>query len=314
MPNQNPTRAFDLKSAQAGAPITRRDGVAARFVAYVPEADRYEQVLYLAKTRGGRSIFSASAEGRACHSIEHGADLLLAPSGFIDGKPVFVGDTIVDHGQERTVDPLNRDFAGCAWPVRYPETAMTKDDLNRAFNECGNLASTSLQRVANAALRHAIDSGAVVTKADHEAALIRQGERLQAVAVSALREQSMPPRDSNLVDICSAFSLREDGDSYCIADRIIHHIRNLQAAIRAHEAEQSQPAGAAKGRNTCDCKVAYDGEARAKRDLKVAEAVRDAARNYFTQSMHAPDWIKSSTGYGWVSNLDLPAIIASIQD
>lgn len=69
----------------------------------------------------------------------------------------------------------------------YPVTQMTAQQLINIARDAAGLWSESYIALANAALRHAIDAGQVVTKAEHEAALTRLGEQLRGVAITEKR-------------------------------------------------------------------------------------------------------------------------------
>lgn len=65
----------------------------------------------------------------------------------------------------------------------YPVTQMTDDNLSSAWSDCP-AGFKGLRRFANAALRHAIDAGQIVTKDEHESALIQLGEHLRGIAIA----------------------------------------------------------------------------------------------------------------------------------
>ncbi len=68
-------KPFDLEAAKAGAPVICRDGIPARFIAYVPEAHELYQVVFLRKGE----IVSARKDG--IYSAAQGCieDLFMAP-------------------------------------------------------------------------------------------------------------------------------------------------------------------------------------------------------------------------------------------
>lgn len=66
----------------------------------------------------------------------------------------------------------------------YPISAAQPDALKDAFNYCWKKSRSmdeSILYLASTAIRHAIDAGQVVTKADHEAALIKLAGEVKAL-------------------------------------------------------------------------------------------------------------------------------------
>lgn len=69
----------------------------------------------------------------------------------------------------------------------YPVTGMRNGDLCSAYFNGGNVSRheevAAYRRIANAALRHAIDAHQVVTTAEHQAGLDRLAHNLRDVAI-----------------------------------------------------------------------------------------------------------------------------------
>lgn len=68
-------KPFDLDRARAGAKIIRRDGVAVRFVAYVPEASEPYRVVVI--TPGGSTVDSYYENGSYGGQYESACDLFM---------------------------------------------------------------------------------------------------------------------------------------------------------------------------------------------------------------------------------------------
>jgi hypothetical protein len=127
---------------------------------------------------------------------------------------------------------------------KYPETKMTGEELHQAYVSTpvlGRSVDFAMIAVGNAALRHAIDSGQVVTLDEHNAGCAKFGKELA---------------------------------------------KSLQAKLDAAE----------------QCNAA--------RDMAIAEAVRNAAREKFQGN--AGERIGITTAYGQISSLDLAAIISKV--
>jgi hypothetical protein len=100
----------------------------------------------------------------------------MTPLGFIDGKPVFVGDEVeyAPHAKRIEAEPKDRDFSNFTWPAparQYPVTGMTYEELcTSAGWPLLTTNSIAVRCIANAALRHAIDNGQLFTKEDKDEA------------------------------------------------------------------------------------------------------------------------------------------------
>lgn len=169
------TRPFNIEHAKAGAPIETRHGKKAYFVAHAPEAASHSRIIvrFASGEIGTRRESGKHYEG----GEQVPGDLVMAPLGHIEGKPVFVGDKIEDGGPDGwtygEAHPGNRNFTGCRWPAPakvYPETSMRHEAMFEVYAGVGRslgykeifAESSGLATVANAALRHAIDANQVV--------------------------------------------------------------------------------------------------------------------------------------------------------
>lgn len=174
------THPFCAEHARAGAPYSCRNGEEATVLKWDCRDDSFPLVGIFGNTDkstewGGDGIYNGS------RNPEY--DLVMLPLGKIDGKPVFVGDRLEQRDRHnetwivRDAQPTDRDFTTSRWlaPAKvYPQTTMTNNQLYEAFipKIDGLWNSATANNIANAALRHACDAGQVVTKEDHEAALL----------------------------------------------------------------------------------------------------------------------------------------------
>lgn len=171
------TRPFDLAAAKAGAPYACRNGMEATVFIW---DRRGVEVHSIAGVLGASDEpTSWTKSGNYSDGNESGWDLVMLPLGEIDGKPVFTGDEFEvnclahpDEWKRCKAEPTwagtwNDDGKWFRWPAPakvYPETQMTGKELwNVYFKNDGN-SEGSYVAVANAALRHAIDSGQLPTK------------------------------------------------------------------------------------------------------------------------------------------------------
>ena len=169
------SRPFNLEHAKAGAPYGCRNGVEATILKF----DRRDEFAVLGMYGNADQAISWMPNGQhARNSPEGNRDLVMLPLGFIDGKPVWVGDEVVSgqapYGDAVTIaathDMEFGDGCGWRWPAPapvYPETLMTRRDFarlddSRIFEIIQPSYEREARLIANAALRHAIDAGQVV--------------------------------------------------------------------------------------------------------------------------------------------------------
>lgn len=165
----NDTKPFNAEQAKAGAPYRCRDGQEATVLKWDSRQNQYP----LHGVCGDADMPSSwtLAGTYYDHGELDGYDLVMLPLGYTDGKPVFVGDELVDPSGA-TFTPGPRDsghLAGCRWPApekQYPVTQLTAAELLQIIADVkgkGGFAGEA-RHIANAALRHAIDNGYAATK------------------------------------------------------------------------------------------------------------------------------------------------------
>ena len=163
MKNPEYTKPFDLEHAKAGAPYGCADGSIADILKYT------DRNIFgtIAADDGNEFAASWAPDGMKTSGLL-GVDkiLVMLPLGFIDGKPVWVGDEFIGHADTPCVAKagLSSNFAGSRWPAPapvYPFTRMSSPELTEVF-DANLMLIVALENVANAALRHAIDAGQVV--------------------------------------------------------------------------------------------------------------------------------------------------------
>ena len=124
------TREFNAAHAKAGAPYCCSNGEEATILKWDCRDPIYPIVGVMGEMDDSNEWQS---NGLYNDGINTEYDLVMTPLGMIDGKPVFVGDSIVtDGGMPFDVNPahaINSSFFlhGCKWPAPakvYPETAM----------------------------------------------------------------------------------------------------------------------------------------------------------------------------------------------
>lgn len=151
------TRPFDYDAAKTGAPVVLECG----FPLTIYKWDCNNSERPIVGIYGQDDRIGAWHRDGSCAMVPHSRlGLLMAPIGYLDGKPVFVGDSIVDeHGD------VHKAWAQCQFPGKwrwpalpksYPVTAMTDDELFKAANS-GNGTILAFRTSADAAIRHYID-------------------------------------------------------------------------------------------------------------------------------------------------------------
>lgn len=165
------SRPFNLEHAKAKAPYCCRDGRAAQVLKWDRNVSDYPLMGVIGKSDDPRTWDMTGSTTYCAHGAEYDCDLVMLPLGFIDGKPVFVGDEylgIMDTPAKAEPKHAGMPFSGCKWPITvpvYPETLMLLKDFDAAI-----IASSSKEcidakvacAIANAAIAHAIASGQVV--------------------------------------------------------------------------------------------------------------------------------------------------------
>jgi chromosome segregation ATPase len=210
------TRPFNAEHAKAGAPVCTRGGAAAQILANLGGgANGYPVVgVYVLNGRVSTAEWTKDGHFHKRGKISN-VDLFMSPLGFVDGRPVFVGDMLCNaDGVMHEVEADDRYFDGMRWPqpaateepakAVYPEFVGDISILETAYSYVPDNNphwGVVLRRVANAAIRHAIDSQQVVVVGsgwlspsqaaamrDESDAYYRQGKSLK-VANDQLHEQ-----------------------------------------------------------------------------------------------------------------------------
>jgi hypothetical protein len=167
MNNSKPqeSRPFNFEHAKAGAPYGCRDGSKAEVLKWDAKGGEFKLIGYT-EPNGSEVPESWTKHGNASARGESHADLVMLPLGEIEGKPVFYGDKIMDCNDLVEAKPGCHDFKYCSWPApekQYPVTGMSGEELHKVYVTEGKGIDSGMVAVANAAIRHAIDSGAVAT-------------------------------------------------------------------------------------------------------------------------------------------------------
>ena len=169
------SKPFDIAHAQAGAPFSFDDGESAEVIKW-DRPGRFPLVVLRGETQ---EVFSMS-------SIGYGSagQLVMLPLGEIDGKPFFIGDDVVNaNGVAFKINWYHVGIQGCTWPTPakvYPTSKMSVDMLCSSYFGDEPVAVNSMaemaayQRIANAAIKHAIDAGQVVIAVDPDQVFIAE--------------------------------------------------------------------------------------------------------------------------------------------
>lgn len=167
------TKPFNIEHAKAGAPYGCRDGRDAQVLKWDRNVSDFPLLGVIGKSDDPRTWVSTGASVYGAHGDEYDCDLVMMPLGLVDGKPVFVGDELEQRMTAGWVpevaQPRWATFPASwtsefRWPAPapvYPTFDGSVDMLSIEYNNDMNYRN-SLVRVANFALRHAIDAGQVV--------------------------------------------------------------------------------------------------------------------------------------------------------
>jgi len=83
------TKPFSLELAKQNHPLITRDGRNAKFIAYVPDANKGFNLVVMIDG----NVYTTRDDGQFTN---RNFDVFLAPLGMCEGLPVFAGDTL--HG------------------------------------------------------------------------------------------------------------------------------------------------------------------------------------------------------------------------
>jgi hypothetical protein len=182
------TKPFNLEHAKAGAPYACRIGREATILKWDGRDSDYP-LIGVRDSDDTPGAWKANGAWLQSES-ECDTDLVMTPLGYIDGKPVFVGDEFLNEsGALLVAKPHHRTFSKGRWPApakQYPVTEMTMDEL-RSIWAGEPRVDDGLTAIANAALRHAIDNGQVLDSAEFNRLFGERAARDMAIA-KAVRE------------------------------------------------------------------------------------------------------------------------------
>jgi hypothetical protein len=186
------SKPFNLAHAQAGAPYSFDDGESAEIIAW----SRAGAMSLVSMKGAHQSLVLSRVDGTSGGM----ATLAMLPLGMIDGKPVFVGDSIeMNLAQGWSVVKAASTWAGTwvddgkftRWPAPakvYPQTLMSVDLIEAECHGAGG-SNSALFRIANAAIKHAVDFGQVVIADDRDA---RDWSIAKAVHTACMRANNSP--------------------------------------------------------------------------------------------------------------------------
>lgn len=182
------SKPFNILDAKAGAPYCCRDGRTAQVLKWDRNVSDYPMMGVVGKSDDPRTWTATGSAIYGAHGEEYDCDLVMLPVGMCQSKPVFMGDELVTRFGDKFVVEAKNICVLCeenTWPVptpAYPVTLMTDGDLVSNYYGGGPVSHEqeyqAWRRIANSALRHAIDAGQVVPSSVHDKAtraLIRGG-------------------------------------------------------------------------------------------------------------------------------------------
>ncbi len=162
--------------ASSGAPFCCANGEDVKILTW----NRKHEFCIVGMANNDLAIRAWRPDGTYSNINSRDFKLVMTPFGFIEGKPVFVGDVVeVLNGRDSIYEELNFPVSLGAelaampkkfrWPAPakvYLETTISPDYLRAEYNSQIGGIGPSLIAVANAALRHAIESKQVILPFD----------------------------------------------------------------------------------------------------------------------------------------------------
>lgn len=161
------TKPFNAKHAKAGAPYCCRNGDQATVLKWDCRSG-----LPLAGVCGAIDMaHNWTAEGLHGNRLDDMFDLVMTPLCMCEGKPVFYDDELMTESgtlfRLKSITP-GYSMIGVTWPKKqreYPQTTMSDDQLYASSEYIKTTPPAEyMRRIANAAIKHAIDSGQVAAK------------------------------------------------------------------------------------------------------------------------------------------------------
>lgn len=177
------SRPFNILDAKAGAPYCCRDGRTAQVLKWDRNVSDYPMMGVVGKSDDPRTWTATGSATYGAHGEEYDCDLVMLPLGMCQSKPVFMGDELVTRFGDKFAVEAKHIGVLCeenTWPApapAYPVTLMTDGDLVSNYYGGGPVSHEqeyqAWRRIANAALRHAIEAAQVIP-ADTSAESVRK--------------------------------------------------------------------------------------------------------------------------------------------
>lgn len=158
-------KPFNLADAKAGHPVQTRDGQPAAILKFgARNCSKYNHFGVATLLNLEEVPAQWNDDGKAWSGGDE--DLVMAPIGTIDNKPVYPGDMISVRGGEPFPAPYGPgapmvEWDRASWPVVRPVTQMTLGELHAAETSVPGVRS-SVYAVANAAIAHGIEHGYLI--------------------------------------------------------------------------------------------------------------------------------------------------------
>lgn len=159
-------RPFNIKHAKAGAPYGLVGGAPVTILKWDA---RYPNRPLLGVYGNNDQAIGWDQFGRGGFGSDN--ELVMLPLGMCEGKPVFVGDKLIDKtwvagDPEFTVEAgISYEWMRCTWPrpkPQYPETRITADDICKLGSTLAESNYGECIKLANASIAKALENGDVV--------------------------------------------------------------------------------------------------------------------------------------------------------
>lgn len=171
-------KPFNIEHAKAGAPVRLSDGTELVRIIATDARGGYPVIALIGfSTHDAAQCFDAEGNPLVAYSGKGepdwlpGVRLVMAPLGQVEGREVYMGDTLLQpsgdpyHVNTTLVPP------GLTWPRKYPVTRMTPSEFAIHHSDEHSILQM-FESVANAAIAHGIEHGylaePVHMASDHE--------------------------------------------------------------------------------------------------------------------------------------------------
>lgn len=167
------TKPFNYEHAKAGAPISFGWGAPATVLTFQRQGIKgAHHPILVEDLTGATTCYSSTGQpsGNSKAFMPDAWHLVMRPLGYCEGRPVYTDDILHSPddipwavGVNMHADDLGDMLLESHWPVVYPKSLMSFEELNRHAGTAATWEPRA-RNIADAAIAHAIKSGQVILK------------------------------------------------------------------------------------------------------------------------------------------------------